>query len=69
MPSVDGYGAAGFRGGLRAIFAWQLDGPLGLEIGAGYDWLRPVSPEDTSTFGHGPATGFWCLDVGVRWVP
>jgi hypothetical protein len=69
MPSVEGYGAEGFRGGLRALVAWQPEGPVGFEIGAGYDWMRTVSPEDTGTFGHGPAAGFWRLDVGVRWVP
>ena len=53
----------------RALVAWQLDGPLGLELGAGYDWMRAVSSLDSSTFGDRPTTGFWRLDLGVRWVP
>jgi hypothetical protein len=64
-----GYGAAGWRGGVRALLGWQLDGPLGLEIGAGYDWLRAVSIDDTNSLGHGNAIGFWRLELGLRWVP
>jgi hypothetical protein len=63
------YGAAGWRGGVRALLAWQLEGPLGLEIGAGYDWLRAVDTKDMSSFGQGNAMGFWRLEIGVRWVP
>lgn len=69
LASQQGYGAAGWRGGVRALLGWQLEGPLGLEIGAGYDWLRAVELSDMSSFGHGNAMGFWRLELGVRWVP
>jgi hypothetical protein len=64
-----GYGAAAWRGGVRALLGWQLDGPLGLEVGAGYDWLRAIRTDDASTLGRGDAMGFWRLELGVRWVP
>ncbi|HSS02344.1 MAG TPA: hypothetical protein VLM79_35035 [Kofleriaceae bacterium] len=69
MFTEQGYGAVGWRGGLRALLGWQLEGPLGLEVGAGYDWLRAVSSDDTGNLGHGNALGFWKLELGVRWVP
>lgn len=63
------YGTAALRGGVRALLGWELDGPLGIELGAGYDWLRATSADDTNSFGHGNALGFFRLELGVRWVP
>jgi hypothetical protein len=68
-PDVGHYGTIGIRTGFRSVFGWRIDGPLGVELGAGYDWLRNVSTDDTSPLGHGPAIGFWHVELGLRWVP
>jgi hypothetical protein len=67
-PILDGYGAVGMRGGGRAVLGWQIDGPLGIEIGLGYDAVRAIGPSDTG-FGPGPWIGYSRLDLGIRWVP
>lgn len=68
-PDEGHFGAIGIRTGFRTVFGWQIEGPLGVELGAGYDWLRNLSSEDTSPLGHGPAIGFWHVELGLRWVP